>query len=122
MARKLILVVEDDADIRTAFAEIITDEGYGVTLSENGQVALDFLNSTTQLPDLILLDILMPVKDGITFRKEQLETQRISHIPVIMLSASHKLSDLSQQMKVELYLKKPINIDELMDAIKKVLL
>ncbi len=113
----LILIVEDDADIRESFSDILTDEGYRVAFAENGEIALKYLENCTEYPELILLDVLMPVKDGLTFRKEQLAHPKFGHLPVVVLSASHKMVDLVEQMKASGYLKKPISIDELLEAI-----
>lgn len=118
MSGKLILIVEDDSDIRDAFAEILTDlNGYEVAVAENGRLALDLLKSTSRLPDLILLDVLMPVLDGFGFRNEQLQDERLKDIPIVVLSASHRITDLAEKMQAKAYLKKPINIEDLIDAV-----
>ena len=120
MANKLIYIVEDDSDIRDAFMEILADmSGYEVMVAENGRIGIDQLKAATILPNLIVLDVLMPVLDGFGFRKEQLEDPRISSIPIIVLSASHKITDLAVKMQAKAYLKKPINIEDLIEAIEQ---
>ncbi len=119
MAKKLIYIIEDDSDIRDAFAEILMDlQDVDVQVAENGQVGLDFLTKTTRLPDLILLDVLMPIMDGFGFRQAQLQDERLKSIPIVVLSASHNITDLAEKMKARAYLKKPINIDELLEVVE----
>lgn len=120
MPNKLIYIVEDDSDIRDAFLEILSDmHGYDVLVAENGRVGIDQLKTATILPNLILLDVLMPILDGFGFRKEQMDDPRLSSIPIVVLSASHKITDLAEKMQARAYLKKPINIEDLMDAIEQ---
>jgi two-component system chemotaxis response regulator CheY len=82
-----ILVVEDDADIRQALEEIIEEHGFTVVGARHGKEALDFLSRAADLPCLILLDLMMPVMDGATFREAQRRDPRIAGIPVVLLSA-----------------------------------
>lgn len=120
MSKKFIYIVEDDSDIRDAFTEILSElNDYKVDAAENGRIGIDKLKTLTDLPDLILLDVLMPVLDGFGFRKEQLEDPRLAEIPIIVLSASHKITDLAEKMQAKAYLKKPINIEELLDAVEQ---
>lgn len=117
---KLIYIVEDDGDIRDAFVEIVSDlNGYSVMVAENGRVGIDKLKIAEKLPDLILLDVLMPVLDGFGFRQEQLNDPRLAHIPIVVLSASHNITDLAHKMRAKAYLKKPIEIEDLMTAIEE---
>ena len=68
--QKSILLVEDDADIRDAIAYLLTDEGYEVACASNGREALSYLHDGLT-PSLILLDMMMPGMDGISFREAQ---------------------------------------------------
>ena len=81
-----ILVIEDDTDIREALVFLLESEGYEVAAAENGKAALDLL-SQGRNPELILVDLFMPVMDGLTFRKKQLGRPEIAKIPVILMSA-----------------------------------
>lgn len=121
MAAKLILIIEDDTDIRDAFSEILGSlSGHQLLLAENGKVALEILRNTPELPDLILLDVLMPVMDGFAFRSEQLADNRLKEIPIVVLSASHRITDLAVKMQANAYLKKPISMDEFLEVIDRV--
>jgi two-component system phosphate regulon response regulator PhoB len=82
-----ILIVEDDKYILSAFQDLLNDEGYSVSTASNGQEALDILRASDQLPNLILLDWMMPVKDGLEFRREQSADASLAKIPTVMMSA-----------------------------------
>src|SRR4051794_32625764 len=79
-----VLVVEDDASIRDALAQLLASEGYAVDTSENGARALDRLRSAAA-PDVIVLDLRMPVMDGWQFRAEQRRDPDLASIPVIAI-------------------------------------
>ncbi|HEY1835282.1 MAG TPA: response regulator [Candidatus Saccharimonadales bacterium] len=64
---KRILIIEDEQPLREAFALLLTSEGYEVAVAENGKVGLDKLSTFT--PDVVLLDLLMPVMNGVEFLK-----------------------------------------------------
>lgn len=120
MTKKLIYIVEDDSDIREAFQEILSDlSDYEVAVAENGRIGIDQLKKFDRLPNLILLDVLMPILDGFGFRQEQLQDERLKSIPIVVLSASHKITDLAEKMQAKAYLKKPINIEDLLEAIER---
>lgn len=121
MPSKLILIIEDDTDIRDAFAEILGSlSGHVLLLADNGKVALEILRKAEKLPDLILLDVLMPVMDGFAFRSEQLADDRLKYIPIVVLSASHRITDLAAKMQANAYLKKPISMDDLLEVIERI--
>ena len=84
--RNRILVVEDDGDVREALVQLLEFEGYRVTSATNGRDAIDQLRAGAA-PNLILLDLMMPVMDGPQFRAAQLGDPGLAAIPVIVLSA-----------------------------------
>lgn len=84
--RKKIMVIDDDQDFRLSVCEMLVDEGYSVTTAKDGEVALNSLVHQKDLPDLIIVDLLMPVKTGLEFRREQLQLDVISNIPVMFLT------------------------------------
>ncbi|WP_242344612.1 response regulator [Anaeromyxobacter terrae] len=110
-SRGAILIVEDDPDIREALAEALGCEGYDVALAENGQDALDVLHDGPR-PDVILLDLLMPVMSGWQFRQEQLADPALAGIPVVIVSASPP-----GDAHPDRYLPKPFSIDDLLSAV-----
>lgn len=116
---KQIYVVEDDAAIRESTIELFTTEGYEVLSAENGQSALDYLCSAIKLPDLILLDMAMPVKNGLQFCAEQASNQKIAHIPVIIMSADNQIKLMQEKVHACAYIKKPTDIDQMLETVKK---
>jgi CheY-like chemotaxis protein len=110
----LILIVDDDADIRDALAELLSTEGYVVLSAEDGQAALDLLTYGNR-PKVILLDLMMPRMNGLEF----LEKSRPDHanIPVIVVSANrgYEASDLG----VFEIMRKPLSADTLISAIER---
>lgn len=120
--KKRILLVEDDRDIRDALTDVLQLEGYDVATAANGQEALDSLRAPelSLQPALILLDLMMPVKDGAQFRSEQITDPAIANVPVIVMSADHNIEKKSGFMDVAGFLRKPVEIDELIDAIEAV--
>lgn len=116
--KKSIHIVEDDIGISEILKDILIDEGYLVSTSQNGQEALSYLKNNPQ-PNLILLDVMMPIMDGITFRKNQMQISEVADIPTIIMSADINISAKVETLKVQGFIKKPIDID---DIIKKIAL
>ncbi len=117
-ARK-ILVVDDDADVRSSLQEVLEDEGFSVTVAGDGQEALRRLEGGLT-PDVILLDLMMPVMDGIQFRTKQLARPRLCSIPVVVLSAQSNVRDLHHQMRCAGALRKPVRLEELLAALGRI--
>jgi CheY-like chemotaxis protein len=117
---KSILLVEDDSAIREALFLVLENEGYVVSIATNGREALDWLRDAVRLPDLILLDLMMPEMDGIEFRKIQMSDSKLASVPVLMLTASPKLAaDLSEISGAGLkIIPKPLVIESLIDAVE----
>lgn len=114
---KRILVIEDDYAIREATKELLTDNGYEVIEASNGQEGIDYLKKGL-VPDLILLDLMMPIKDGFQFRVEQESDPRLCKIPVIIMSADGHLDSKIQKTRATDHINKPIDIHVMLDKIK----
>jgi len=114
---KQILIVEDDRDIRETVAELLTDHGYSVIVAANGQDAMDYLKKGV-LPHLILLDLMMPIKDGFEFRVEQQSNPALSQIPVIIMSADGHTNLKKEKTKAVDYIKKPVDMAVMLDKIR----
>ena|SRR5438128_2550638 len=117
-SRKSILVVEDDAATRDAVALVLEDEGYSVTGVANGQEALHHLRQTSA-PNLILLDLMMPVMNGWEFRKQQTQDPALQSIPVVVISADGALPQKAAALGATDYLIKPIDLDKLLEAVQR---
>ena len=112
-----ILVVEDEPPIRELLIDILTDEGYPVATASNGMQALNFLRQSEELPKLILLDMMMPMMDGWTFRHEQMQDPKLSKVPVVILSAARDLQKHAAALQVADCLEKPVDITELLGVV-----
>jgi signal transduction histidine kinase len=117
-AREHILLMEDDRSIRLAMQGILEDEGYAVTATENGRQALERLRASVA-PDLIVLDLRMPVMDGWEFRAAQKSDPALARIPVLAVSADG--SAKAAAIDAQAYLRKPLHTDALLNAIARIL-
>jgi CheY-like chemotaxis protein len=115
---KRILVVEDDAATREALAMILGAEGFTVVGAANGQEALGLLRDVPR-PDLILLDLMMPIMDGWQFRREQTLDPSLSAIPVVILSADGNVQQKAASLRAADYLQKPVDVENLLQVINK---
>jgi signal transduction histidine kinase len=117
-ASRSLLVIEDDADIRDALDGLLSMEGFRVAGCSNGHEALEWLR-TSPKPDLILLDLMMPVMDGWQFRVAQKDDPQFASIPVLALSADSTAK--AAAIDAEAYLKKPVDYDTLIETIDRLL-
>lgn len=120
-ARQHILVVEDDRDVRETMVEILEDEGYTVSGAENGREALAALRDEPARPDLILLDLMMPIMNGFQFRDEQLKDAQLARIPVVLISADSDVRGNAEKLNVAAFMVKPVKIQPLLDVIERLL-
>ena len=110
-----VLVVDDDSDIRSVMSDLLADEGYRVRTAVNGREALATLS--TWQPDVILLDLMMPIMDGWTFLANQQSNQQLHRIPVIVMSASHTLGQGDEQLTAADVVAKPFEIDTVLTKV-----
>ena len=115
-AGRKLLLVEDDRDLREALCQLLNDSGYDVVCAENGREALEYLVGAPP-PCVVLLDLMMPVMNGWEFRAEQSKNQRISDIPVVVVTADGRADLKALALGVDDYLRKPIQIDRLLDVV-----
>jgi CheY-like chemotaxis protein len=116
-AVKLILVVDDDPDVRLAFQIRLGVDGYTLIFARDGAAAIT--EARKYRPDLILLDLGMPAPDGFAV----MDNLRELGIPVIIISGRNVIPnrELAFQAGVKAYLQKPVNNDTLLATIKRVL-
>ena len=112
---KLVMIVDDDRDLRETLGELLNYEGYRTILCENGASALQQLREGPEYPDLILLDLMMPRMNGWEFRKQQLEKPALATVPVVVMTASRDVGDIQADDVVF----KPPNLEKLFDVIKQ---
>ena len=113
--RSPVLIVEDDADLREMMAQLLALEGFQTVTVANGREALDYLQGTAT-PDLILLDLMMPVMDGWEFRRQQQADPSLSQVPVIVLSAVDQ--SRAADVNAAAFLKKPLDFDRLIRLVR----
>jgi len=113
--RRDILIVDDDPDIRDALGECLRYEGYNVHVAADGRDALDRLEFGLK-PDLILLDLMMPVVNGFEVLLALRSKPEWRSIPVVVVSANrgYKAEDLAGAVDI---LRKPVNVDRLIAVV-----
>ncbi len=111
-----VMVVEDDALIREMVVQVLASEGFTAVAASNGAEALQVLRREYVQPSLILLDLMMPVMDGLQFRAEQLKDPTLAGIPVVVMSASGDDEVPCADARV----RKPFRIEALLDAVSRV--
>jgi CheY-like chemotaxis protein len=115
MAQKVVLLVEDDPDIRDIVQDVLEAEGYDVVPASHGKQALEFLNDvkTSALPDLVILDMMMPLVDGRHVLEAIRSDHNLSSVPVVVMSAiAHE-----KPAGAAAFLRKPFSLDTLFDAV-----
>ena len=113
----LIFVVEDHECAREALAMLLSTMGYDVIEASNGREALAMLAKGAR-PDLILLDLMMPIMDGWEFMKRQRDDWRLCTIPTIVVSGVPSHDPRCLEMPIVRFLPKPYTAEQLMAAIE----
>lgn len=127
---KRVLVVDDDPDVRLFNTTVLEENGYTPLVATNGEEGLEIIRK--ELPDLVILDVMMPKQSGIRLYRELKTDKALKNIPVIILSGIAEKTFLRSQNALtefggeqvpppETYIEKPVEPDELADVIKKVL-
>jgi CheY-like chemotaxis protein len=114
-----ILVVEDDEAIRGLVTEVLRDDGYDVSEAANGVEALAYVGG--HRPDLIVLDLMMPVMDGWAFVEACRRNRTCSEVPIVVTSASHDLPRTAERLRaygVRTCLAKPFDVDGLLALVE----
>jgi CheY-like chemotaxis protein len=108
-----VLIVEDDDGVSESLRDALLDEGYDAVVARNGQEALDWLAAHPR-PQLILLDLWMPVLTGEEFRLRQLADPALADIPVIIISAAPDARARGRALQAAAVLAKPVNLHKLL--------
>ncbi|MFW5886379.1 MAG: response regulator [Bacteroidota bacterium] len=121
MIVKKVLLADDSSVNNLLLQDILEEHGYQVVVAESGKKALQLLPK--EQPDLVLLDIMMPVIDGFEVLEKIKADEKLKHIPVIMVTA--KNSPVDKKRSIDLgaadYIIKPIDVDDTIEKIKKAL-
>ena len=124
--RNKILLIDDDIDFVEATKTVLESEPYDVIVAHEGNEGLQ--KAREENPDLILLDVIMPVKDGFTAAEQLKKDPQLSKIPVLMLTAfSSKVQETSIPrsrgftLEAEDYIEKPVTPAELLAKVKQYL-
>ena len=116
----LVLVVEDNRDI-ALYLKSLLSESYQVITARNGEEGLEAAEKS--IPDLVITDLMMPVKDGYQLACEMKQNMLLNHIPVIILTAKSSDEDRIEGLRcgVEAYIRKPFQPEELLIRIENIL-
>jgi CheY-like chemotaxis protein len=111
-----VLVVDDDPDIRLLIEDLLAFEGYRILTAENGADALHVVEGIR--PDVILLDINMPVMDGRAFVRAYRATAP-PHAPIVCMTAAHNAMRVCNEIHADAILGKPFEVPDLMNCIAR---
>jgi CheY-like chemotaxis protein len=114
-----VLIVDDDEEIRESMIDFLQDHGYAPVGATNGKDALDKLEGGLPEPCVIIMDLMMPVMDGLTFRDEQLRHPELAGIPVIVVSAFREAAAVVRDMDCVGLVPKPLDLDKLLRAVRQ---
>jgi len=120
MKIRKILVVDDDPVLIKLLQSTLSAKGYEVKTADQAADGLQF--AINEHPDLIILDVMMPIINGYNFCRLLKSEDKKKHIPIILLTARDRMEDveIGMEMGAEAYLTKPVNMEELLRTIKVV--
>jgi DNA-binding response OmpR family regulator len=119
MAKKKILVVEDEPDLVLMLRERLKSEGYRVEAAFDGMEGIE--KAKRIRPDLILVDVMMPKLDGYSMAQRLKEDDLTTGIPIIVVTIKETMRELFQKLGVNNFFTKPFDTEELLRAIKGIL-
>lgn len=111
---RLVLIVDDDEDIRDCLSLVLESRGFHTVTAEHGKAALEAM--TGEKPDVVLADLMMPVMSGAELAATMKQDPRLSDVPVLLVTAWPANAG---QLGAQEVVAKPINVDRLLDAIRK---
>ncbi len=128
---KRVLIVDDDPDIITFVATVLEENGYTPLTAKNGEEGM--AKAVEEMPELIIMDVLMPKQSGIKMYREVKSDESLKKIPVIVLSGIAKRTFLRSQEALtefgsqsvpepEAYIEKPVEPEELVETIQKLII
>jgi len=121
MDQKTVLIIEDEEDAAELFAEMMRVSGFRVLKTSKSAPALSMMS--TDKPDIVLLDIMMPEISGLDILRQMRRDPSLANIPVIMVTAKSMPADIKNGMEAgaSTYLTKPVGFQELKEAVERTL-
>jgi CheY-like chemotaxis protein len=121
MTEKTVLIIEDEEDAAELFAEMMRVSGFRVLKTSKSTPAISMM--TTEKPDIVLLDIMMPEISGLDILRQMRRDPTLANIPVIVVTAKGMPSDIKNGMEAgaSTYLTKPVGYLELKEAVERAL-
>jgi DNA-binding response OmpR family regulator len=116
-AKNTILVLDDDPSLRHMLRVLLEQEGHAVIAA--GDVRSAIAQCAVQLPDLMVVDLMLPIEDGEMFLREFRRRWRDEDVPVILLSASSARNDIARRLGVEATLSKPFFAEDLRELVTR---
>ncbi|MCX6761796.1 MAG: response regulator [Candidatus Moranbacteria bacterium] len=123
-SKKTVMIIEDDRFVMDIYHTKLTQSGFAVVNAENGLEALKKLREEKQIPDLILLDIIMPYLGGLEVLEEVKKDERLKNIPVILLTNLSQKTEIDRGMALgakDFLIKSHFTPSEVLEKIKTVL-
>lgn len=114
-AKKTILVLDDDPSVRRLLRVLLEQDGHAVVLAADVRSAL--AQCAVQLPDLMIVDLMLPIEDGEMFLREFRRCWRHIDIPVVLLSASAARNEIAQRLRADATLSKPFFAEDLREVV-----
>ena len=118
-----VLIVEDDPDTREMLRQLLALEGFYALAAADGLEALHLLRTVRhrapEVPCLVLLDLKMPRLGGNEFRRAQLGDPTVANVPIAVMSGACDLEQRARAMGAVATLAKPLNVDRLIDVVKR---
>ena len=120
-SEKTVLIIEDEADAAELFAEMMRVSGFRVRKTSSSAPAISMM--TTEKPDVVLLDIMMPEVSGMDILQQMRRDPALANIPVVVVSAKSMPADIKNGMEAgaSTYLTKPVGFLELKEAVERAL-
>ena len=118
---KKILIVDDEPNIVMSLEYTFKKNNFEVFIARDGQEALDIVK--TNFPDVIILDVMMPMVDGYATLEQIRKDKNLEHTKVIFLSAKNKISDIEKGLALgaDSYLTKPFSIKKVVETVLELL-